>query len=129
GKACKFVPIVVDAIDEALVRPRETGFELQIIWRIGEDEIDAFWRQPGHRFQAIALDDYVEGKRTARQTRAGRGGARRRNPSTHHLDLGFRAGRPGTLATHKQKPGTRRDALSRGKGPNDSCVTLGKDRV
>ena len=100
GKARKLVPIVVDAIDEALVRPRETGFELQIIRRIGEDEIDAFRRQPGHLLDAIAFDDFIKGKRAGRRTGAEHGGAGRRNSSTHDFDLGFRAGRSGTLATH-----------------------------
>ena len=131
GKAREFVPIVVDAIDEALVRPRERGFELQIIRRIGEDEIDAFRRQPGHRFDAIAFDDFVEGKRAGREIRAGHDGARRRNPSTHHLDLGFWAGRSGTLLTHEHRTGARRDCLRRAEAahgassgsPNESCVT------
>ena len=68
GKAREFVPIVIDGIDEALVGPRERAFELQIVGRIGEDEIGAFRRQLGHLVQAIA-DKVIKGS-TPRRNRA-----------------------------------------------------------
>ena len=40
GKARKLVPVVVNRIDLALVRPRQVARELQIIRRIREDEVN-----------------------------------------------------------------------------------------
>jgi hypothetical protein len=39
GKALELVPVVVDGIDLALVGPGEALLELQVVGRIGEDEI------------------------------------------------------------------------------------------
>ena len=41
GEVGELVPIVVDRVDHALVGARQRAFELQIVRRIGEDEIDA----------------------------------------------------------------------------------------
>ena len=40
GEIGELVPVVVDRVDQALVGARQRAFELQIIGRIGEDEID-----------------------------------------------------------------------------------------
>ena len=40
----ELVPLLVDGIDEALVGPRKRALELQIVGRIGEDEIDGLGR-------------------------------------------------------------------------------------
>ena len=59
GKAGEFVPIVVDGVDDALVGPRQRRFELKVIGRIGEDEIDAGVGQARQLFEAIADEDLV----------------------------------------------------------------------
>ena len=41
GEARELVPLVVDAVDARIVGPHEVGGELQIVGRVGEDEIDA----------------------------------------------------------------------------------------
>ena len=47
GEIGEFVPVVVDRIDDALVGARQRAFELKIVGRIGEDEIDASLGQAG----------------------------------------------------------------------------------
>ena len=46
GEGRELVPVVVDGIDEAVVGPAQIAAELEIIGRIGEDQIDAGRRQP-----------------------------------------------------------------------------------
>ena len=41
GKGSEAIPIVVDRVDKALVGPRQASRKLEIVRRIGEDEIDA----------------------------------------------------------------------------------------
>ena len=44
GEGGELVPIVVDGVDHALVGTRQRAFELQIIGRVGEDEVGATFR-------------------------------------------------------------------------------------
>ena len=81
GKARELVPVVVDRIDARIVGALEVALELQIVGRIGEDEIDRCRRQLCHLGNAVADDD-------AR----GRGGLR--------TDAGRPDGRPATRHNH-----------------------------
>ena len=56
-EAREFVPVVVDRVHLRLVGPGQPAAKLQIIGRIGEDEIDRFFGERIHRLDAIALDD------------------------------------------------------------------------
>ena len=111
GEVGELVPIVVDRVDHALIGARQRAFELQIVRRIGEDEIDARLGQPGEFGDAVADDDRV----------ARRGGRRGGAPrlvasSTQNLKLDGEAGRPGTRTTHYATHLTRpsgRTALTR----------------
>jgi hypothetical protein len=94
GEAGEFVPIVVDRVDEALVGARQGAFQLQIIGRVREDEIDARWRQFLQRLDAIADED-----RIARDD-AHDGAPSQAAASTQNLKLGGLAGRPGTGNSH-----------------------------
>ena len=60
GEARELVPVVVDGVDEALVRARQRLFELQIVGRIGEDHVHALGRELRQRRDAIAEKDLVE---------------------------------------------------------------------
>ena len=62
GEAAELVPIVVHPVDAAIVGAQELAIELQIVGRVGEDEVDAV---PGRRVKlldAVANDDLVERK-------------------------------------------------------------------
>ena len=54
GKARELVPVVVDRVDARIVRALEVVGELQIVGRVGEDEIDASRRQLRHLGDAVA---------------------------------------------------------------------------
>jgi len=58
AEACKFVPGVVDGIDAGIVRPLEVALQLQVIRRIGKDEIDAS-RGKLFQFSHAIADDYA----------------------------------------------------------------------
>ena len=45
GDARELVPRIVDRIDLGIVRPAQLAFELQIVGRIGEDQIDRSRRE------------------------------------------------------------------------------------
>src|SRR6185369_13050830 len=59
-EATELVPIVVDAVDTAIVRAEQLGGELEIIGRVGEDEIDALRRQLCQLFNAVADKNSIE---------------------------------------------------------------------
>ena len=63
GEARELVPIVVDGIDAGIVGPLEVALELEIVRRIGENEIDGLRRQLCHLGNAVA-DDNARGGRT-----------------------------------------------------------------
>ena len=73
GEVGELVPVVVDRVDHALVGARQRAFELQIVGRIGEDEIDASLGQLVEFGDAVADDDRV----ARRRRRAWRGVAPR----------------------------------------------------
>ena len=70
GKALELVPVVVDRIDLALVGPGEALLELQVVGRIGKDQVDRARRQGVHLRHAVADEDGVERER--RPLRSGR---------------------------------------------------------
>ena len=59
GEVVEPVPVVVDAVDPAVVGPQQLALELQVVGRIGEDGIDAGLGQAGHDLDAVAGDDAV----------------------------------------------------------------------
>ena len=59
GEIGELVPVVVDRVDQALIGAGERAFELQVIGRIGEDEIDRGLGQPRHLGHAVADQDRV----------------------------------------------------------------------
>ena len=98
GEIGELVPVVVDRVDEALVGARKRAFELKIVGRVGEDEIDRSGRQLLHFGDAVADEDDVA-----------RGGAdcgrafRLAGASTQNLKLGGETRRSGTQGTHQRK--------------------------
>src|SRR5262249_8934043 len=54
------IPVIVDGVDPRIVGTSELALELEVVGRIGEDEIDAAFRQSLHHLDAIALDDAIE---------------------------------------------------------------------
>ena len=76
GEIGELVPVVVDRVDQALIGTRQRAFELQIIGRIGEDEVDRGFGQRVHLRHAVADQDRVaRGGRSspsARRIAAGR---------------------------------------------------------
>ncbi len=101
GERGEFVPVVVDRVDFALVGPGQAAFELEIIGRVGEDQIDAGCGQAEHGLDAIAVDDPSE--RRFRALRRGHrdGASARPKSSTRNQFLDFVAGRPGAIDTHE----------------------------
>ncbi len=63
GEGGELVPVVVHRVHFALVGPGEAAFELKIIGRIGEDQIDAGLGQAAHGLDAVADQDLVERRR------------------------------------------------------------------
>ena len=107
GERGEFVPVVVHRVDFALVRAGQAAFELKIIGRVGEDQIDAGFGQAEHGLDAIAGDDPVE-RRLRRLGRGSRDGASDRpKSSTRNQVLDFLAGRPGAMDTHVLETTTR----------------------
>ncbi len=51
--------MIVDRIDLGIVGPQQLSAELQIVGRVGEDQVDALLGQARQRLQAIALDDPI----------------------------------------------------------------------
>src|SRR5205823_8701469 len=62
GEISELVPCVVDGVDQAEVRAEERLLELEVIRRIGEDEVDGPLGQAGEDLHAVAVQDRVEGK-------------------------------------------------------------------
>jgi hypothetical protein len=54
GKAGEAIPGRVDAVDPAVVGAEQLAAELQVIGRIGEDQVDRPRRQPRHYLDAVA---------------------------------------------------------------------------
>ena len=61
-EAGELIPILLDAIDPAVVRPVQLSGKLQIVGRVGEDQVDRRGRQAGHRLQAITGNDLIAGQ-------------------------------------------------------------------
>ena len=82
GETGELVPIVIDGVDAGIVGALEIALQLQIIGRVGEDEIDASRRQLRHLGNAIADDDARRGGgQGGLKTHAGRPYGR---PATRH---------------------------------------------
>ena len=76
GEGGEFVPIVVHRVDFALVGTGQAAFELKIIGRIGEDQVDAALGQAAHRLDAIADEDAIERRRQTLSSASGSATAR-----------------------------------------------------
>src|SRR5690606_24510679 len=95
GEARELVPVVVDGVDEAVVGTRQRPLELEVVGRIGEDEVDALVRQAAQPGETIVEDDPIEGHGgPVHPTR------RRGRPGTRDLDPGRGADGTGTRNTH-----------------------------
>ena len=107
GEIGELVPIVVDGVDQALVGARQRAFELQVIGRIGEDEIDRGRGEPLHLRDAVADQDRVAraGAPVERPDDCGRA-FRLAGASTQNLNLGGEAERSGTQDTHQRNHST-----------------------
>ena len=112
GKARELVPGVVDGVDERVVGAQERLFELEVVGRVGEDEVDAVGRQPLERRDAVADQHLVERKRRGGRGRKAHPRRRRKPPGTRDLDPGGGAGGPGTLGTHGRTPVTQLNATT-----------------
>jgi hypothetical protein len=75
----ELVPVVVDGIDARIVGAFELALQLQIVRRIGKDQIDALGRQLCQLGNAVA--EYDSMGRSGRETDAGRPIGR---PATRH---------------------------------------------
>ena len=53
GKIREPVPLVIDAIDQAVVRPAQLAAQLQVVWRVGEDAMNRRGRQHAHHIHAV----------------------------------------------------------------------------
>ena len=96
GEVGELVPVVVDRVDHALIGARQRAFELQVVGRVGEDQIDASFGEFVHLLDAVADEDDV-------LRRLHRGGALSRSrPSTQYLKLGGAARRTDTRSTHQR---------------------------
>ena len=62
GEAGELVPVVVDRVDAGVVGPEELLLELQVVGRVGEDQVDRFFRQARQHLAAVAGQDLVEGQ-------------------------------------------------------------------
>ena len=102
GETGELVPVVVDGVDDALVGARQRAFELQIVGRVGEDEVDAVGGELGELLNAIADDDRI----ARRDASADDGTPNQAAASTRYLKLGGLAGRPGTGRRHERNHST-----------------------
>ena len=106
GEVGELVPGVVHRVDQALVGTRQRAFELQVIGRIGEDEINRGRRKPHHFRNAVADEDRIARSEVsspgALTIAAGRFASAA--ASTRNLKLGGEAERSGTRDTHQRKP-------------------------
>ncbi|GAB6843859.1 hypothetical protein JCM2811A_28610 [Methylorubrum rhodinum] len=86
-----------------MVGARETGFsELEIVGRVGEDAVDAFRWQALHGGDAVADEDFVEGKSGETLDGGCETHPRRRRdpPGMRDLFPGGGAGNRGTRGSH-----------------------------
>ena len=60
GEAAELVPVIVDRIDLGLVGTAQFAAQLQIVGRVGEDQIGAAFGQRVHALDAIAFDHLIQ---------------------------------------------------------------------
>jgi hypothetical protein len=56
-EALELVPVVVDRVDLGVVRPQQVAAQLQVVGRIGEDQVHRAVRELLQLLQAVAQDD------------------------------------------------------------------------
>jgi hypothetical protein len=95
----ELVPIVINGVDTALIGTRQSVFELQIVGRIGENQVDAVCGKRTHHLNAIAAQNLVARRCSSGSERLA--GAPRRRPITRDLKMGLRAGDSGMSDTHE----------------------------
>ncbi len=107
-EALELVPGVIDRIDEALVRPREAPRKLQVIGRIGEDEVDRLVGQACKLSEAIAHEHGIQQGIQA--------GAISQAPGTRDRNPGPVAVRCRADDTHDNRTGETTDRQDTGPG-------------
>jgi len=60
GEVVEAVPVVVDAIDQAVVGPPQLAAQLQVVRRVGEDAMHRGRRQHTHHARRIAQQNLIE---------------------------------------------------------------------
>ena len=56
----KAVPLLINTIDQAVVRPPQLAAQLQVVWRVCEDAMHGGSRQHAHQFHAVAAQNLIE---------------------------------------------------------------------
>ena len=59
SETVKLVPVIIYRINNRLIRPGQIARQLQIIWRISKDQINAFVRQISKPIHAIPAYDHI----------------------------------------------------------------------
>jgi hypothetical protein len=112
GETRKPVPGLMYAVDDGIVRSQKVAIELQIVGRIGEDEINAARRQLGKLGEAIALDHTIHKQ------------GRTLTATLNHLTLGFH-----WTLTQQNKHGRRRVNTIHAKSLIALCLHPRKKRA
>ena len=109
GEARELVPVVIDRVDLGIVGTLEIALKLEVVGRVGENEIDAVGREFRHLGDAVANDDARRMRRRWRKLKmtAGRpeDAPRRDTTMTQNSDSGDAVGDAGP--TNRQKGGCR----------------------
>ena len=68
-EAVELVPVIGHGIDMAAVGPVEIAAQLQVVRRIGEDQVDAVVGQAAHRLHAVSVEDLAQRQIVLRRDR------------------------------------------------------------
>ena len=63
GEGGEAVPGFLDRVDPRVVGAVQLAPELEVVGRVGEDQVDALGRKLGHALEAVAGEDDVERER------------------------------------------------------------------
>ena len=63
----ELVPVIIHRIDLGIVRPMQVAAQLQVIGRVGKNQVDAAFGQRIHDLDAIARQNPVQRKRSRRR--------------------------------------------------------------
>ena len=62
GEIGELVPVVIDAIDQAVIRAPQLAPQLQVIGRVSEDAVDRSRREHAHHLHTVAAKDLIQGQ-------------------------------------------------------------------